>query len=268
MGLNVIRMLNLLALVGLSLVAGCSHTPLKNIPNIHSEARGKHTPTVVFINGNAATMSVWNEIESEIYSLGYRTFRADREGLGGSPLGARPYHISNELRAIEAAMLKQNVKGEKIVVAHSYGGLIAAMIAEKDPSVKGVVLVDALLPSELTSSYNTSILEEYRPQYDNVRKQAPALADAIIPVVEAFPETGQYLADTTWPNELRVITIRATQTKEPTVRKQISSTMHQNFVDGAPEYRELVLAEKSGHQVMSDEPELVIDSIKKLFTEP
>ncbi len=246
---------------------GCAHQPVSEIPAIHSEVRGEQDPTIVFINGNAASLGVWNEIEEAMFELGYRTFRSDREGTGNSVLGARPYEIENEVQALQTALGESQIAGDKLIVAHSYGGLIAARLAQSDATVIGVVLVDAMLPTEMTEAYNTSILEQYRPQYQALRDQAPDLAEAVIPIVEGFPETAGTLADLEWPTELPVVTIRAARAEDPEVRQRISANAHDAFVAKDPLYRRKVRAENSGHQVMRDEPDLVITTIRSLIEE-
>lgn len=248
-------------------IGGCAHQTGSDIPAIHSEVRGDQDPTIVFINGNAATLAVWNDIEDAMFELGYRTFRSDREGTGNSVLGARPYDIANEVQALQTALAASQITGDKLIVAHSYGGLIASLLAASDETVIGVVLVDAMLPTEMTEDYNTSILEQYRPQYQALRDQAPDLAEAVIPIVESFPETARALADLEWPNALPVVTIRAAQAADPEVRQNISARAHEAFVAEDPDYRSKVHAENSGHQVMRDQPDLIITTIRSLLEE-
>lgn len=252
-------------LFALMTMVGCAHQPTPDIPAIHSEVRGEQDPTIVFINGNAASLGVWNEIEDAMFELGYRTFRSDREGTGKSVLGARPYSIENEMQALQTALNGKEISGAKLIVAHSYGGLIAAMLADSDETVIGVILVDAMLPAEMTADYNASILEQYRPQYQALRDQAPDLADAVIPIVEGFPDTANALADLQWPAQLPVVTIRAARVEDPEVRQRIAANAHDAFVAEAPDYRKKIRAVNSGHQVMRDEPDLVIATIRSLL---
>lgn len=255
----------LAAFMTVPILTGCALERQNGVPEIHSEVRGEQAPTVVFINGNGAALDVWTAVEREVFDLGYQTFKSDREGFGESELGARPYSIQNELAALTSAFAKTEITGDKIIVAHSYGGLLAAMLAETDDTVVGVVLVDALIPTEMTPEYTQSVLDQYQPQYPALREQAPLVAAAIIPIVDGYPETASDLADLSWPSQLPIISIRASQSTDPEIRQLIAAEAHQDLVAADPDFRTLVQAEESGHQVMRDQPDIVVEAIKSLL---
>ena len=261
----VVSKLIMAGFMAVSLLAGCAHERQNSVPEIHSEVRGAQAPTVVFINGNGAALEVWDTVEQEVFDLGYQTFKSDREGFGKSALGARPYSIHNELAALTSALAKNNLNGDKLIVAHSYGGLLAAMLADTDETVIGVVLVDALIPSEMTPEYTQSVLEQYQPQYPALREQAPLVAAAIIPVIDGYPKTVSDLANLTWPSQLPIISIRASQSTDPENRQRIAAQAHQNLIAADPDFRTLMQAAESGHQVMRDQPEIVVEAITKLL---
>ncbi|WP_447412369.1 alpha/beta fold hydrolase, partial [Clostridium perfringens] len=78
-----------------------------------------------------------------------------------------------------------------ILVAHSYGGFIAHLLAAQDRRVAGMVLVDANIPAFFDPAETEAIVGRYRPQYAALRAQAPALAELLIPIIEAYPKTAR-----------------------------------------------------------------------------
>jgi hypothetical protein len=111
---------------------------------------GEGAPTVVYINGfGAPAVESWS-LTAKQQSRGDRVCLFDRPGLGLSPAraGAAP-HSSPEKHATEMldmlAVLGE--PGPYLLVAHSYGGLVARSAAAQHPdAVAGMVLVDATSP--------------------------------------------------------------------------------------------------------------------------
>src|SRR5262249_22103645 len=149
--------------------------------------------SVAFEAGGGNDSSVWTEIAARIRATGVRTFTYDRAGLGRSGLGPSPYTIEGEVQTLRAAMTACDVRGPVLLVAHSYGGAIALLAAAQDDRVAGLLLIDALVPEATPKSEVDAVLATFRPQYDELRKQAPELAKAMIPLMEAYPVTVQRL---------------------------------------------------------------------------
>jgi pimeloyl-ACP methyl ester carboxylesterase len=98
--------------------------------------------TVVFESGGGDDSSVWAKIEPEIRRDGVRTVVYDRAGLGQSDLKSGPYSIDHEARGLERALDKCGVRGPIVLVAHSYGGFVSALVAAEDLRVVGLVFVE------------------------------------------------------------------------------------------------------------------------------
>jgi alpha/beta hydrolase fold len=102
-------------------------------------------PTVVFESGLGSGHNTWGSVLANLGSA-TRVCRYDRAGIGASD--ARPSiapvsvgTMADELhRLLDAA----GIEGPYVVVAHSYGGMIARVFAHTFPDeVSGLVLVDA-----------------------------------------------------------------------------------------------------------------------------
>ncbi|MEE4208929.1 MAG: alpha/beta hydrolase [Parvularcula sp.] len=260
-------MLSRLLFAGLAgLLVSCSSAPSESaVPPIHMEVTGSGEPTVVLIHGNGASSAAWEPVAPAIGDLGVRLVNLDRPGLGQSPLGPRPYRIDDEADALEAGLAAQKVSGPVILVAHSYGGLLAFLLADDIEDLRGIVLVDAVIPGEITAEQIEETFSVYRPQYEAVREKSPALAEAVIPVVEAMPETAERTEGITLPAGTPVITIKAPEGYD--LSEEMNAKIlawHRQFVAQDPAHRKLIIAEGSGHQVMADRPDVVIEAVETL----
>jgi pimeloyl-ACP methyl ester carboxylesterase len=131
--------------------------------------------------------------------------------------------------------------------------------------VAGLVLVDAMVPKATPKSEVDAILATYRPQYDEVRRQAPELAKAMIPLMEAYPATVKKLDAARIPTRLPIVDIVAETTTTVTPNSAaIWRTAHAEFVAHG-RFRRSVFAAGSSHKVMQDKPDLVVDAILQLI---
>jgi pimeloyl-ACP methyl ester carboxylesterase len=186
---------------------------------------GHRAPTVVFENGGGDDASVWANIEP-----------LDCSGVG------RPI----------------------VLVAHSYGGFVATLAAASDSRVAGVVLVDANLAGFFDDAEVSRLLAMYTPQFEALERAKPALARVMIPLMRAYPETARRMREVTFPPSLPTIDIVAERSwAESADEMAAMRRVHASFV-AASAAREAVLAKGSGHNVMRDRPDLVIDAVARI----
>jgi len=127
---------------------------------LHIHLTGQGSPPVVFEAGIAATSLSWRLVESETARF-TTAVCYDRAGLGwsGAPSGPRDvWHLVEELRAL---LDKADISLPRILVAHSYGALIARAYAARYKSeVAGIVLVDPVPASQWShpSAHNRKML--------------------------------------------------------------------------------------------------------------
>lgn len=120
---------------------------------------GSGSPTVLVIPGLTASTSNWEAVARQV-SGGSRVCTWDRPGLGGSdprPSGTQPSvgDMGHELTALLAVA---HVDPPYVVVAHSFGGLIARVfVAQRRADVTGIVMVDASTVGELRSPFFAGI---------------------------------------------------------------------------------------------------------------
>jgi pimeloyl-ACP methyl ester carboxylesterase len=226
---------------------------------------GSGPVTVVFESGNGADSSDWSAVEPAVRGLGVRTVLYDRAGLGQSEPAPGPYSIDDDVAALERALAVCGVDGPIIIVAHSYGGFIAQLLAASDSDVAGLVLVDAAVPGYFTDEVAQGVVREYSPQFPALEQARPDLARVLIPIVRAYPETARVVRSATLPASTPVIDITAERSWVSTPEAhEMWRRAHAMFV-AESSAREAVFAAGSGHNVMRDQPNVVIDAITRMI---
>jgi len=233
-----------------------------------AELAGAGEVTVVFATGNGADSTVWTGIAAQVRATGARTFLYDRAGTGRSAPDPRPYAIDNEAEALRLLLARCGVGGPVVLTAHSYGGFISQLLAASGRRqdafwIAGLILVDANIPDFFTAAEVEAILARYRPQYDALRKQAPALATTIIPILEAYPATAARMRRVRLPARLPVIDIYAEHSWAETETSAAAMRQAHIAFAAAGRRRESVYAAGSSHQVMLDRPDLVLAAIAR-----
>lgn len=259
----------------MGLVAGCGGSqaaapgaePLEsNGPQLWMQVAGHGDPTVVFEAGGGDDSSVWAAIEPEVRDrLGVRTVVYDRAGLGKSAPAPGPYRIDDEAAALARSLDRFGVRGPIVVVAHSYGGFIAQLLAARDPRVVGAVLVDANLVAFFDDAEVAYLEAKEAPRLAALERADPARARVLIPLTKAYPDTVKRLRAVAFPPALPTIDIVAEHSWGDTEEQNAAMRrVHAAFVAASPA-RTAVFAAGSSHDVMHDKPAIVIDAIGRLL---
>ena len=208
---------------------------------------------------------MWADLEPEVRRrYGVRTMLYDRAGLGRSAPAPPPYRIDGEAEALRGELDRHAIAAPVVLVAHSYGGFVATLVAASESRIDGVVLVDTPLASFFDERRLQKLLDTYRPQYDELEQAAPDLARVMIPLMEAYPATVERLRQVDIPATMPVVDIVAERTwlDAPEDVKALRRA-HREFVAASP-YRVEVFAQGSGHHVMRDRPHVVLDAIAQV----
>ncbi|TWF74578.1 pimeloyl-ACP methyl ester carboxylesterase [Pseudonocardia hierapolitana] len=91
-------------------------------------------PTIVLLHGAFEDASSWNQVVKRLQAESYPVFAP------AVPLRGVAADVSSVEGAIDA------IPGPKILVAHSYGGLLISELASRTPDVTALVFVAAFIP--------------------------------------------------------------------------------------------------------------------------
>lgn len=232
------------------------------------QSRGDGNPTVVFESGGGEDSSEWSNIEPIIRERAkVRTVIYDRAGLGKSDPNPRPYRIEDEGTALRRALDQCDIHGPIILVAHSYGGFISEILASEDKRVKGLVLVDANIPSFFDDKEAAVISARYTPLAEDLIKEKPDLGRNLFRQDQAYPATARHMRDVHVPLNLPIIDITAEHTwVDAPDELAAMRRAHSEFVAASPN-RVAIFAKGSGHYISRDQPDIVIDAVLHLISE-
>jgi pimeloyl-ACP methyl ester carboxylesterase len=217
------------------------------------------SPAVLFIAGNGEDGSSWDPVVGPIHrQTGAELITVDRAGFGGSDEDVRPTRIENEVADLEAGLSALGVKGRIVVVAHSYGGEVATSFVNKKPSrIAGAVLVDASIPSFFTDDAIARMKAMLPPSMPTENKEERTQAA----LFKAYPQMLHEFHAMQWPTSVPTTVVVAEHPPLPTSaenNKWIEE--HRKFAQAAPN-RDFVLAQGSGHIVMNDRPDIVVNAV-------
>ena len=259
---------------------------------LYVECRGEGTPPVVIVAGAKASAEDWTEAvpgKPNVFDAIADFTRVCAYDRPGTPVGGEPRSRSDaapqpRTAAVAAADLKALIGAARILtpvvlVAHSYGGVIARLFARAYPDqVAGMVLVDALgeglreaeTPREwatqlgLLSGDMTETLEIY-PEIEQFSfdesfdelLSAPPLRPMPLAVLSADHPWGPlvpgFIADGTLPPDTPpdagYVTDRAAKVSQAELAAEVPGARHLTDTD-------------SGHEIHKDQPRLVIDQVR------
>lgn len=261
---------------------------------LHLHCLGAGSPTVILEAGLGNDVNHWRRVQPAL-AAETRTCAYDRAGLGWSdpgPLPRTPARVVTELsRLLDAA-------GERppfVLVGHSNGGPYVRLLAASRPAdVRGLVLVDPntefidpcpVLPLPMQAVYGSLValapvgvprlafpwlfpperlplVPEGRAAHAALRARTGALGalwsewqatcDLLAAVRTAAP----------LPDALPMVLVAAG--RRPAQQDARIPEFYRQTVARWPG-AELVLAERSGHWVQHDQPELVIDAVRRVM---
>jgi pimeloyl-ACP methyl ester carboxylesterase len=221
--------------------------------------------TVAFESGFGNDSTVWARLTPRVRPAGVQTFVYDRAGLGQSTLNeAVSFSLDNDAVILKAALTQAGITGPVVMVGHSYGGAISLVAAESDERIRGVVLIDAVVPGVWPKHELETTMRAMRADYDQLRKEAPALAKVAIPFGEALPATARRLDAVRVSDALPLIDIVAERGQNSPESTQLWRAAHAALTADRPR-REAILAVGSSHKVMVDRPDLVVGAILKMI---
>ena len=257
---------------------------------LHINCMGTGSPTVVVDAGSSNWSTTWGFVQPEVAKT-TRICTYDRAGLGWSASGPLPRNAKQFAAELHTLLQKADVPGPYVMVGHSLGGLTVRLFAHDYSSeVAGIVLVDSMNPKQLTQSLTDP--SSRRNSYHFLYSVLPSLARVgavrflLKPVLLTFtpPDENIYNALFVRPQFYETLADEAEAEPESAVQAGevksfgglplivLSRGLNQNtdWQGWQAELLQLstnseqVIADKSGHNIEIDQPQVVIDAIVKI----
>jgi pimeloyl-ACP methyl ester carboxylesterase len=222
---------------------------------------GQGDLTVVFQAGGGCSLSCWATAPSRAAEVGLvRVVAYERAGLGQSEVGPLTLTPETELDQLDRGLDALGV-GRIVLVGHSYGGLLSLVHAARRPDrVAGLILVDPMNPifieamglawlqatvPEVIDPKTAQDTVTWRMQrtigelFERGKAALPPRVPTIV-ITAGLPWFGSAAPDRAWR-----------QSHEQLARQAVSG--------------ELVVAERSQHDVPGSEPDVIVAALKRML---
>jgi len=271
--------------------------------NMHLYCMGVGSPTVILEAGLNDFHVSWSKVQAEVASVA-RVCSYDRAGLGWSEASPFPRTSQVMADELHTLLVNSGVDAPYILVGHSFGGIVMRQFAQQYPDeVTGMLLVDSAHEGQVTRlPFLKETANEFIGQFRTLSAMSSfglmALSPATIPnrgfSDEVYKQYQAVLATTNYfdasiaestafyfgtPSmqtaDLGDLPLIVLSHGLPDETSDISGMQESQFeqewakmqkeLAGLSSQGKQVIAQKSGHYIQLDEPELVIDAIRELI---
>ncbi len=225
---------------------------------------GEGSPTVIMDSGLGDTSEVWSAVEPKVAEFA-RVLVYDRANLGRSERSAAPRTSSHMVAELKELLQAEHIEGPYLLVGHSFGGLNMMLFARLYPAdIMGLVLVDSSHPEQVER-----LLSALPPDLRLLFKQSAGENDEMITFEERMRCEEEMKAAPPMPDLPLVVLSRglapARSAKWPSERlEELWQEQQQELLEMVPQSK-LLVAERSGHYIQRDQPELVIEAIREII---
>ena len=234
---------------------------------LHVLCMGAGSPTVVMETGLNSSSRTWRVVQPAVAQV-TRTCSYDRAGIGTSDPDPRTKAARRTSRTIvedlEVLLRTAAISGSYVMVGHSLGGAYVRLFATRHPrDVIGMVLVDSSHEDQATRLSATGYTPPAEP--DSPVEPDPDRTD----MLASLKEVGQV----PWRANIPLVVLshgRKIAVDSPGITQEqaervedIWLQLQRELASRSSEGR-LIVAQRSGHFVQSDEPQLVIDAIREV----
>ncbi|MGP3779569.1 alpha/beta fold hydrolase [Halanaerobium saccharolyticum] len=220
-------------------------------------------PTVIFESGLGDDSSTWKEIQDEISSI-TSTFSYDRAGTGKSESRDGPKSGIDIVQDLTKIVDNRSLGPPYILVGHSFGGLLSRLFASINPeNIAGMVLIDAA-PVNKEVVFENILTGKQKEQIIKYLKN-PSLNSEKVDKIKTYKQILKHKKKFDFP--LTIIIRGLAKCYGPNWPEDKLLEIEQEL---QLDYKQLsensktVIAEKSGHYIHKDQPELVINEIKEM----
>jgi len=257
---------------------------------LHLLCQGSAAPTVVIEQGAGELSKFWWPVQNEITKFA-QVYTYDRAGYGWSEPGPLGKSVEDRTRELHTLLSEAGVQGPVIFVAHSYGGFIVRNYVREYPGqVAGLVLVDT--PEEF-SFFRREVLDFYAKVRFINRLVGLVSRFGVLRLLSHWLPLDRFGFWPTKPAEYSALCDDlASLERVPASMRTPKSTgslgllpvivithgqpfpgpfavLEKNWSEGQAQLAALstdsvlMVAKNSNHMIQQDEPELVVDAIRR-----
>ena len=288
-------------LAGAGFLAASPATPVSAIPGklvdvggyrLHIYCEGEGIPTIIFDSGTGGFSLEWTRVQN-VLSRRTRVCSYDRAGYGWSDMGPLPRTSKRITRELHTLLVKADVTGPYILAGHSFGGYTAQLFARNYPEeTAGLVLIDASHPEQIERMPGREAGTPAKPvprahSYIVSRHiMHPNFPDEVVLIARRIMNSRHHTS--TWREEMTVFPLSAKQVLAskpmPAVpivvltrgrriwpNNAYGDEMERVWMELQDELSQLsdnsvhLIAERSGHSIHLDQPEIVINAMQTML---
>ena len=219
------------------------------------------SPTVVMDAGGYDSSESWSKVQPEIAKFA-RVCVYDRAGLGKSERRPGPSYPSQEVvKDLYTLLANAHIAPPFILVGHSFGGMNVRLYASQHPEeIVGMVLVDSVHEDEMNRWVAMLPLDVKQRMTDAEKAQLARLA-----ISEGQVRAAHWRSDI----PLVVLTHGVVNPADYGIPSMVAKgealrLEMQGALARLSSRSKHIIAEKSGHYIQRDQPELVIDSVRQV----
>lgn len=230
------------------------------------DCQGTGRPVVLLDAGLGNDSTVWTQVQPEVAAF-TAVCRYDRAGVGMSQPGPGPRTSAQIVAELHTLLERAAIDGPYVLVGASFGGLNMQLYASQYPQdVAGLVLVDAT-----HADLDTRIAQLLSPQQARERLAGLTFNAERISVDDLLSSNEQVRAAGPLP-DVPLIVLRHGQPFElagdwPSDEVEQLWLELQTDLAGRTPQGKLIVAERSGHRIHQQQPELVVEAVREIVTE-
>jgi pimeloyl-ACP methyl ester carboxylesterase len=226
-------------------------------------------PTILLEAGGGMDSREWNKIASALAEkTGATIVSYDRAGFGKSDLPETPQDMREEVGWLWQGL--QELKRDKnlILVGHSFGGWMIRLFASEHPEVvRGMVFVDPFT-NEFVDMMGVEYLDNHPmagkiPFDTSEPEKLTKLQRALVRMVgDGLAPKMEVMRKTSIPSGIPVVVITSGLPFLPKPEEQKAWRQSHEQLTASIPGATLIIAEKSGHMVPVNQPDLIIEAVE------
>jgi pimeloyl-ACP methyl ester carboxylesterase len=271
---------------------------------LHFQVSGEGEPSVVLDSALAGTSLSWTEVQPRVAAFA-RVASYDRAGFGWSDPSSESRRVDYLVAELRRGLKALSLEPPYVLVGHSYGGFVAKLFWSRHPEeVAGVVLVDVPHPRKwVTPSASelrriergarmarvAGLLAHFGLARLFFRFAGPRRLESLPGLLSKLPASHQAAIRSFWVRPWTLQALSSLIEEAPRSAALVESSAgdlgdrplvvltashpsperirDQEEVAKRSRCSRHVVAERSGHWIPLDEPEIVIEAIRDVVTE-